>query len=243
MLTMRSFVGDGPIIGLPAFQRVLVLGAHPDDESLGCGGTIALLRDAGADIHLVVASNGEATKGSVKSPDETARLRREEVAAAAAHFGASLQLLGLPDGALGGCVEELAHELRDIIDSRRPDVVFTPWLLDGHPDHQAAARALAAALSSSESRPEVWGFETWTALIPNRIVDITRTMPDKRHALELHRTAALAFDLRASEGLNRWRSVHGLMGRGYAEAFLAMDAPNYVAFAAEAEGLAQTSPA
>ena len=56
--TLRSFAGDGPIVGTPAFRRVLAVAAHPDDETVGCGGLLALLADAGAVVDVCFATDG-----------------------------------------------------------------------------------------------------------------------------------------------------------------------------------------
>src|SRR5438477_10198976 len=76
--TLRSFAGDGPIVGTPSFRRVLALAAHPDDEVVGCGGLLALLADAGTEVHVCFATDGDATTGVDASPEEVARLRRSE---------------------------------------------------------------------------------------------------------------------------------------------------------------------
>ena len=241
LLTVRSFRGGGPIVGLPAFRRVLVVSAHPDDESIGCAGTLSLLADAGAQIRIVVATDGEATKGSTLHREETGQMRRAEMTEVASLLGAHVTFLGFPDGELGAPIDDLAKELARHIDDQSPEAVFAPWLLDDHPDHQAVAAALAVVLSSSGCKPEVWGYETWAALVPNRIVDISTRIDRKQEVLALHRTATLAFDLSAGVGLNRWRSVHGLMGRGHAEAFLAIPADRYVTFADEVRETQATS--
>ncbi|MEO7429274.1 MAG: PIG-L deacetylase family protein [Acidimicrobiales bacterium] len=233
LLTARSVIGDGPLVGLPAFRRVVVLSAHPDDESLGCGGTMALLADAGAEVSLVIATDGEATRGSALPGDETGRLRREEAERAGRILGARTRLLGHPDGALAGRVDHLARDLASVLDELRPEALFLPWFLDGHPDHQALSDALALVPSLPDAL-EVWGYETWTALVPNRVVDITSVIDRKREALAAHETAALAFDLSAGLGLSRWRSVHGLLGRGHGEAFLALPVARYLALTAAA---------
>jgi LmbE family N-acetylglucosaminyl deacetylase len=237
LLTARSVLGDGPLVGLPAFRRVMVLSAHPDDESLGCGGTMALLADAGAEISLVIATDGEATRGSARTGEETARLRREEAEQAGRILGADTRLLGHPDGGLPGRLDEVAKDLATALDERRPDVLFLPWFLDGHPDHQALSDALALVPRLPEGL-EVWGYETWTALVPNRLVDITTVIDRKQAAIDMHQTAAQAFDLGAGLGLSRWRSVHGLLGRGHAEAFLALRAGRYLAVTAAARAAA-----
>jgi hypothetical protein len=86
------------------------------------------------------------------------------------------------------------------------------------------------ALASSGLAPDtqVWAYETWTPLPANRIVDITAAFSAKEAAVAAHVTAHLAFDVGATLGLNRYRSVHGLMGRGYAEGFLAAPVGDYL---------------
>jgi LmbE family N-acetylglucosaminyl deacetylase len=84
-----------------------------------------------------------------------------------------------------------------------------------------------------EDGPAIWGYEVWTALIPNRIVDVTKAIDRKRQAVAAHETAAEALDLSVAEGLARWRTMQTLGGHGYAEAFLALSALQYRELAAK----------
>ena len=224
LLTVRSMVGDGPVIADPNVRKALVLAAHPDDETLGCGGTIAILADHHADVTVAFATDGEATIGASTSTAETARRRRDEAAAACRILGATATFWGLPDGSLVHHVEALATHIGAA--AHGADAVFLPWFLDDHPDHQALGAALQDARLPDGI--EVWGYETWTALPANRLVDVTRVWDRKERAIAAHVTAAQAFDLRAGLGINRWRSLHGLMGRGYAEGFLVAPAPEWL---------------
>ena len=228
LLTLRSVAGDGPLIADPDLRRVLVLAAHPDDESLGCAGTIAILGRRGADVTVAFATDGEATIGSAAPPAATGRKRRAEAVQACAVLGAGAQeFWELPDGSLGDRIDELAALIERAIATLRPDGLFLPWFLDGHADHQALSAALAQVAPQADI--EVWGYETWTPLPANRLVDVTRVWDRKEAAIAAHVTAAQAFDLRAGLGLNRWRSLHGLMGNGYAEGFLVAPAPEWLA--------------
>ncbi len=229
LLSARSVAGAGPVVGLPGFRRAVVLAAHPDDESLGCAGTMALLADSGATVTMVVATDGDATKGSPHVAGHTAELRRSEAERSATILGAKIRFLGLPDGDLPARVDALDAALRSACHDLEPDVVFVPWFLDGHPDHRAVSDAFVTAAEHLDPDIEVWGYETWTALPPNRLVDISASYERKVASLAAHTTAHLAFDLEAGLGLARWRSLHGLMGRGYAEAFLAAPAHDYAA--------------
>ncbi len=232
--TWRSLRGGGPVTGVPPFERVLVLPPHPDDESLGCGGTVAVLAQGGATVTILSATDGDATRGSSLPREEIARRRRAEAERAAAALGARPRFLGLPDGALAEHPHELASGIRRAIAELEPQAVLAPWLLDGGSDHRAVAEALAEVLrGAGEGGPEIWGYEVWTPLIPNRIVEVTAVIERKREALAAHETAAEALDLSAGEGLARWRTLETLGGRGYAEAFLALPAAGYLELAAE----------
>ena len=232
LLTLRSVSGDGPLVGLPSYRRVLALAAHPDDESSGCAGTLALLADAGAQVTVVFATDGEATIGAATDPAETGRRRAAEARQACRLLGVTdVRFLRHPDRGLSALAAEIGAELAALLAELRPEVLLLPWFLDGHPDHQALSAALAYAGPLAEM--EVWGYETWTPLPANRIVDVTPVIELRRAALAAHATAQLAFDVGAMEGLARWRSVHGLMGRGYAEAFLAAPAADYLTLAAQ----------
>jgi len=229
LLTLRSLAGEGPLVGVPSFGSVAVLAAHPDDESLGCAGTLALLADQGSDIVVAFATDGEATRGAATDAAETGRRRREEATAACGALGlAAPEFWGLPDGALPSRIEALEQRIGGLVRGR--EALFVPWFLDGHPDHEALSVALAGA--GAALALEVWGYETWAPLPANRIVDVTPVWDRKRLAIAAHVTAAQAFDLEAALGLNRWRSIHGLMGRGYAEGFLAAPVERYLALAA-----------
>lgn len=228
LLALRSIRGDGPVIGLPAFDRALVLVAHPDDESIACAGTMALLADAGASVTLLAATAGEATIGSPHDPVETGRRRRTELARSAQILGAEVECLGLPDGHLHQHRGALADAMKEAIDRLGPDVVFAPWVGDGHRDHRAVAFALADALARIDAELQIWGYETWAALPHNRLVPIEDAIDRKRASVAVHETASLAFDLSSGLGLSRWRAMHGLLGEGHGEAFLATDRPGYL---------------
>jgi LmbE family N-acetylglucosaminyl deacetylase len=131
-------------LGSAAGRRVCVLAAHPDDEVLGAAGLISRLRDAGHDIVVVWATDGEASHpgstalpvgrlGEVRRAESRSALARLGVAAVATHH------LGLPDGGLAAQYEELRARLAQIVDAA--DLVITPWRGDGHPDHEAVAQA------------------------------------------------------------------------------------------------------
>ena len=233
LTTMRSLAGDGPILATPTFRRVLVLAAHPDDETAGCGGLISLLADAGATVELAIATSGEGTIGADLAPEEVARRREGEARQAAALLGARApRFLAHPDGDLPNRVGALAADLRALIADVTPEAILLPWFLDGHRDHRAIGDALAKVDLGADV--ELWGYETWTPLPANRLVDITKVYERKERALAAYETAHLAFDVSAMLGLNRYRSAHASLGAGYVEGYLAAPAPQWFELAAKA---------
>ena len=194
------------------------MAAHPDDETAMCGGTIALFASRGAVVTVVVATDGQATSGGT-SPAATGAARRAEVTEACALLGAGPpRLLGYVDGQLASAGKELERELATVVGEVAPQIVIVPWWLDDHPDHRAVCAAVArTALPKGTT---VLLGEIWTPLHPTRVVDITAVVEQKRRALEVHRTANRAIDMDAMLGLGRYRSLFGLGGHGYAEAFV-----------------------
>lgn len=216
-----SLVAGGPLVGTPSLNRVLVLAPHPDDESLGCGGTTALLAQGGASVRVLFVTDGTRTPGTGLTRREVGRRRRSEASSACRVLGlADTHFLGLPDGDVNARVRELAARVVEHVADTRASAIFAPWPGDGHRDHVAVAAAVAVADLPDDVT--VWGYETWGPLVPNRIVDITTVSSRKRAAVSSHVTAHASFDVSAMTALSRYRSVHGLRGLGEAEAFLAL---------------------
>lgn len=225
LLSARSFVGDGPIVGMPVMHGVIVVAPHPDDETIGCGGLLALLSRAGIATTVIFATDGEATRGASAAPPEVAALRCNEAQRACAVLGVtSTTFLHLADGHLDEVVADLGAAIRTA-GEESPATLLCPWFGDGHPDHAAVAEAIVR--SGLPDDRELWSYETWTPLPANRIVDISAVVDVKRQAMAAHVTAGLAFDIEATLGLNRYRSIHALMGRGHAEAYLAASLGDY----------------
>ncbi len=205
--------------------RVLVLSPHPDDESIGCGGTLCSHVAAGDEVRVAFLTSGE-HGGHGLGPDETLRQREAEAAVAAGVLGlGQLEFWRAPDGKLRAH-RDLILRLAELLRQWCPQFVYTTHFGEQHPDHRAAPQILRHALSTLQAAtPKVYLFEVWTPLSRmDRIVDITPWMDTKLRAIRAYQSqcAVLRFD-DAVTGLNRYRGeMHSWPGGDYAEAFAEM---------------------
>jgi LmbE family N-acetylglucosaminyl deacetylase len=129
---------------------ILLVFAHPDDESSSVGGTTAEYARRGVPVDLICATGGEkGTRLGVPPGVDTATARQAGLRAAAAITGIrDIYLLGYVDGELDSvCPEEVAGRVLDIMRKVRPQVVITfgPDGISGHPDHVAIGKAATRA--------------------------------------------------------------------------------------------------
>jgi LmbE family N-acetylglucosaminyl deacetylase len=147
---------------------VLVVAPHPDDDAIGCGGTLARLAAAGGRITVVYVTDGGASHpGSRRFPPERLRdVREGEARSALRRLGVREppHFLRAPDGGLGqlGAAERarLVARLTALVDAGRT-AVFAPWVRDPHPDHVATAALVEAALRAARARPDVLYYRVW----------------------------------------------------------------------------------
>ena len=155
---------------------VLAVFAHPDDESLLAGGTLAACARAGREVSLLSLTRGEA--GSIADPALAAGaglggVRARELAAAGELLGASAtECLGFPDGSLEWADADAARDaVAERIAARAPAAVvtFAPEGLYWHPDHLAAHRFVVAAVADAAAPPRLYG-ATWPLGLAERVV-------------------------------------------------------------------------
>jgi LmbE family N-acetylglucosaminyl deacetylase len=200
---------------------VLVLAAHPDDEAVGCGGTLRRHVLEGDEVSVVFMTSGEAGGHGIDRPGE---VREAEAAEAARVLGlGELQFWRERDGSLRARAA-LVRRVAELIRKRRVSVLYAPHARDDHPDHRAAARIARAAALEAGRRLELRHFEIWSPIEHiEHLVDISEVLEDKLRAIRAYRSqcAVMRFD-DAFEGLARYRGeMHSWPGGPYAEVFAA----------------------
>lgn len=209
----------------------MVFSPHPDDDLLGCGGSIAKQIDQGNEITVVYMTSGEA--GSLEhGKEELAEMRKNEAREAAEIIGTdNLIFLDNPDGFLTYGKDEII-ELIDLIREVKPHVVYVPHGLDVHKDHKVTNDLVIEAVERAggpwfqECGGEPWSvqtvlcYEVWTPLQEiSYVEDITEFMELKTKALKQHESQIQErkYD-EAIEGLNGYRGA--MTGQGkYCECF------------------------
>ncbi len=197
-------------------KRLLVLAPHPDDEVLGCGGLIAATLAGGAEVQVLVASDG----GQGGDPV----LREQESIAAAEVLSVGdnrlrPQFWRLPDRGLRE-VSGLVSRLKDLITASLADCVLLPSPFEIHPDHRALCIAGLQAICASESKAELLFYEVGQPLMPNLLVDITTQLDRKRAALQCFASQLAVQDYDEQLlGLNRFRAYTLGPAVTHAEAF------------------------
>ncbi len=202
----------------PGDARTLVIAPHMDDEVIGPGGTVLAAAAQGAEVGVVVVSDGSEGLTGAEGAAHTER-RTAESRAAAALMGTELvDVLGHPDGSLCRHEPAVAADLGRLLDRWAPRRVLAPFPTDHHRDHQSTAASLARAIEDRGWDGEVWGYEAWSTLWPNVSVDISDRVDAKRDALDCFASqmGGLGY-VEATLGLNVFRGLR--VGVAHAEAF------------------------
>ncbi len=194
----------------PQAQRVLVLAPHPDDEVIGCGGTISLYTSEGTDVRLAIISDAGNTA-----------IRRKETEDASEILGVrEVRFLGFTDGEFESHEGEIEEKLGALIEEFSPQVVFAPSPIDHHRDHITTGRV---ALRLLEKRPglSLAFYEVYQTIRFTLLVRITDVMEVKERALMKYRQSFLdspEIFRDAVRGMNKYMSFYARES-GYYEAF------------------------
>ncbi|MBF0343382.1 MAG: PIG-L family deacetylase [Nitrospirae bacterium] len=233
---------------MPPGDNVLVLAPHPDDETLGVGGSLRALLEAGRRVSVVFLTSGDKAEpthplasqhvyngNTVPHFTQYALFREGEAQSALSILSAEMHLstglphlfLRYPDRELYDCQDDCLKRLKDIIaPDGKPlfDAIYSPSPIELHPDHRAAA-ALALELQRLYGVMVVF-YEVTVPLRPNALVNITGTLNVKQKAIKAYESQLKTTDYYGFiTSLNRLRALTLGSGVTHAEALLVLINP------------------
>ncbi len=177
----------------PGVQRILVIAPHPDDEVIGCSGTIIRHKQCGDEVYVAYVSDGRRSRAFGLAPAEMAQCRKQEAAAAANalridHF----EWFGLPEGEW--TAEQLQPGLQALVNCFAPHYIYAPSRIDLHSEHHKVAHALAtvlAARNGEQVTPTVRIYQVQVPLTPilsNLVADASDVMAESAAGLSAYIT-------------------------------------------------------
>ncbi len=219
-------------------MTVLVVAAHPDDEVLGCGGTISRMANAGADIYITILGEGITSRypdPRDAKPSELKALRDDSRKAGALLGAKEVFHHDFPDNRFDTVnLLDLVKVVESHIIELKPQIIYTHCQADLNIDHILTHRAVITATRPTDQQPvkEIFTFEVpsstdWSfgqfepGFRPNTFVDISETLATKLHAIQVYESEIETFPHpRSPKAIqacaHRWGSISGLKA---AEAF------------------------
>jgi LmbE family N-acetylglucosaminyl deacetylase len=209
-------------------MRVLVIGAHPDDEILGCGATIAKHVDHGDEVYVLIVSEGVSSQYT--DTEKFLKLRREGCLKAAKYLGIKkVFFYDFPDAKLDSISQiEINKTIEKVIEKVRPQRVYTPHWGDMHKDHRLVFES--ALVATRKKVKEVYCYEIlgnmnkigMAPFSPNYFVEIFKYLKKKLKALSFYSSEIKKFPKPFSKEavvtLAKYRAVEA--GLKAAEAFV-----------------------
>ena len=180
--------------GLMNKNKILVIAAHPDDEVLGCGGTIALHARAGASVTTVIVCEGESLRYGREGVGQ-----RSDIERVAKILGIQdSRLLGFSDQRLDTVpLTEVITPLEEVVRKFQPNLVYCQYGGDVNRDHELLFKALLVATRPTEKCIQaIYTFDTassteWAfprTFVPDTWVDISSTLEVKLEAIACYRS-------------------------------------------------------
>ncbi|MBW4632562.1 MAG: PIG-L family deacetylase [Iphinoe sp. HA4291-MV1] len=149
-------------------KSAIVFSPHEDDETLGCGGMIALKRSQKVPVKVVFLTDGRYGRPEWVKPEEITQVRQQEALSALSILGvepSEAQFLDHADASLAKLNDEqqqqLIDHLVDILKSTQPEEVYVPHCKDGHPDHEATYQLVQSAIASCGIQIELLQYPIW----------------------------------------------------------------------------------
>lgn len=217
-------------------KKILIVAAHPDDEVLGCFGTVARLIDEGYEAYTLILGEGKTSRDEENASDdweEELQTLRAEIEKANATIGIKkVYIEQFPDNRFDRVdLLELVKVVNDVKERIRPDIIFTHFGGDLNIDHQLTYQAVITATRpmEEESVKEIYAFEIlssteWAyplSFAPDTFFDISQTIDKKVEAMRAYASELREYPHpRSLKGIELNAQYHGMrVGRSYVEAF------------------------
>ena len=217
------------ILELPQQANILVIAPHSDDETLGCGGTLALLRQQGCHIKVVIMTDGSQGDPLGYTHGDVVNCRQRESIAA-------LNLLGIDDIVFLGETDgdfrytpAVAKQITSILDTFVAQWILLPSVLDYHRDHVAISLSVLSVWQQRGCQERVFLYEIWQPVPATWMVDVTPVLALKQQAMQCYQLPLKYGDYAAAFfGIMRYRGVYlGEQSEKYAEAFLELEVTSW----------------
>jgi LmbE family N-acetylglucosaminyl deacetylase len=145
-------------------KPAVVFAPHPDDETLGCGGTVVKKSRAGAVVSLVIMTDGRGSHRALMDEELIKEIRAREAETAASRLGIPgerVEQLGFPDKGLRDHFGDAVERVTAILERKTPAEIYVPYLHDGTSDHVETRRAVLAAAGSCLASVTVCEYPVW----------------------------------------------------------------------------------
>lgn len=145
-------------------QSAIVFAPHPDDETLGCGGTILRKKAAGAAVQIVFMTDGSRSHRKLMTTPELSALRRQEAIAASHTLGVSAQevtFLDFEDGQLQENFEAICDHIQILLQAHNPSEIYVTHPQEPHTDHAVLYWASIAAVKTHSPQPTIYAYPVW----------------------------------------------------------------------------------
>ena len=219
-------------------KKVLIVAAHPDDEVLGCGGTIARHTDDRDEVHVVFMADGVSSRKD-KEYDKKIQNRKDSAIAASKILGVeSVEFFGFPDNRMDTlAMLDIVKKLEEVFDKIRPSVVYTHFSCDLNIDHRITHQAVMTICRPLPKQVvrEIYSFEIpsstgWlspsqeNAFTPHRFVNVANTMDRKIEALNAYKEEIYEFPhFRSIKGVVSMMQMRGAsVGVSAVESFMVL---------------------
>jgi len=219
-----------------ARRGALVLAPHPDDEVIGCGGTLLDIAELGGSVTLVQVTDGSDSAAFTSEPESVrTRVRLEEAQAVAQRLGARELVCFREDNRALRATPGLRARFRETLERVGAGVVFAPSFTDIHPDHQTVLRLLVDAMRElAGPLPEVALYEVWSLVSPTHVHDVSPRIREIEELLLLYETALKIDDYVHLVAERLMFNAYEHLGRpGYAEVYQVFEGRRFIELGAE----------